>query len=117
MIVRLFVLLLLAAAPLFARDAAENARIEALIGKIEALEGAKFVRNGKAHDAAEAADHLRMKLKRAGDRVKTAEDFIDGIATKSSVTGRPYRIRFKDGSETETGPWLHDRLNEIDEES
>lgn len=114
MIFRLFGLVLLLAVPLLAREAKEDARITALIAKIEALDGAKFIRNGTAHDADEAADHLRKKLKRAGDRVKTAEDFIDGIASKSSFSGRAYRIRFEDGSETDTGPWLHRRLKEID---
>lgn len=114
MILRLIALLLVTAVPLFAREAKEDARIDALLGRIAALEGAKFIRNGKAHDAGEAAEHLRKKLKRAGDRVKTAEDFIDGLATKSSFSGKPYRMRFKDGSETATGPWLHGQLKEID---
>lgn len=114
MVLRLIALLLLTAAPLFAREAKEDARIDGLLGRIVALEGAKFIRNGKAHEAREAADHLRKKLKRAGERVKTAEDFIDGLATKSSFSGKAYRIRFKDGSETATGPWLHGQLKEID---
>ncbi|MCH7225412.1 DUF5329 family protein [Haloferula sp. A504] len=114
MVRRCFLLFLCAALPLLARDAKEQARIDSLLGSIESLEGAKFIRNGKAHDADEAADHLRKKLDRAGDRVKTAEDFIDGLATKSSFSGKPYRIRFKDGSETATGPWLHGQLKEID---
>ncbi len=116
MIRRLVLLLLMVAVPVLARDAKEDARIDALLGKIEALEGAKFIRNGTAHEAGEAADHLRMKLKRAGERVKTAEDFIDGLATKSSFSGKAYRIRFKDGSEKETGPWLHQQLKKIDDE-
>lgn len=114
MIVRLWFLLLLAALPVLARDAAEDSRIAAVIARVETLEGAKFVRNGTSHGPAEAADHLRAKLKRAGERVKTAEDFIDGIATKSSMSGKPYRIRFKDGTETDAGPWMHRQLKEVD---
>ena len=114
MIVRILAVLLAAIAPLAARDAKQQARIDALLAKVEALDGATFVRNGTAHDAREAAGHLRLKLGRAGERVKTAEDFIDGIATKSSITGRAYRIRFKDGSESEAGPWLHGELGKID---
>lgn len=111
---RFLALLLALSLPVLARDAKEDARIDALLLRVESLEGAVFIRNGGEHDAKAAAEHLRMKLGKAGDRVKTAEQFIDGIATKSSLSGKPYRIRFADGSEKETGPWLHGQLKEID---
>jgi hypothetical protein len=111
---RIFVLLFLMGASLFARDAKEDARIDALLKGIASLEGATFVRNGEEHRAKDAADHLRSKLERSGERVKTAEDFIDGCATKSSVTGKPYKIRFADGVEKESGPYLHGELRKID---
>lgn len=113
--IRFIVFLLIFSAPLFARDPRENKRIEALLGHVESLEEARFIRNGKAYDCDKAADHLRMKLRRAGERVKTAEQFIDGLATKSSFSGKPYRIRFADGSESESGPYFHRRLDSIDD--
>ncbi|HQI81116.1 MAG TPA: DUF5329 family protein, partial [Deltaproteobacteria bacterium] len=82
----------------FARDAGEQDRIEFLIYSVENLKGALFIRNGAPHDGKEAADHLRMKLQKAGSRVKTADDFIRLCASASSMTGRPYMIRLPDGT-------------------
>jgi len=111
-----FLLVLLALAPVaaHARDAKEDARIEHLISSVEKLEGAKFIRNGTEYDPKDAGAHLRMKLGKAGDRVKTAKDFIDGIASKSSFSGNPYKIRKKDGSITHTRPYFYTRLREYD---
>jgi hypothetical protein len=112
--VRILTLLFALALPLLARDAREDARIDALLAHVASLDGATFIRNGGEHDAKKAAAHLRMKLDKAGERVKTAEQFIDGIATKSSLSGKPYRIRLRDGTEKESGPYLHRQLEAID---
>lgn len=114
---RTFLVFLLCLFPisLHARDAGQDARIEHLIGGIESLSGAVFIRNGTEYDHKAAGSHLRMKLGKAGSRVKTAEDFIDGIASKSSFSGKPYRIRKPDGSVVDTGPYFHARLKEYDQ--
>jgi hypothetical protein len=75
----------------------EAARIQHLISSVEALRGAKFIRNGQDYDGKTAGEHLRLKLRAAGSRVRTAEDFIRLCASRSSVTGQPYQIRFSDG--------------------
>jgi len=82
----------------YAHDSRQANKIKYLIASVEALEGAKFIRSGKAYDARSAASHLRLKLKNAGDRVRTAEDFIKYCGSKSSITGEPYLIRFTDGT-------------------
>lgn len=92
----------------------ESQKIERLIRSLEALEGATFIRNGGEHDAAKAASHLRRKWNAAGDRVKTAEDFIDGLATESSVSGRHYEIRLADGTVVPSGTFLHEQLTRIE---
>jgi len=89
-----------------AREAKQDARIEHLIGTVKALKGAAFIRNGTEYDTDAAASHLRMKLGKAGERVKTAEDFIDGLASKSSVSGKPYQIRKADGTVTDARPFF-----------
>ncbi len=38
-----------------------------------------------------------MKLEKAGDKIKTAEDFIEKIASVSSMSGKPYKIKFSNG--------------------
>jgi hypothetical protein len=77
----------------------ENQKIDYLITKVEKLEGAKFYRNGTWYDATAAASHLRMKREKAGKAIKTANDFINRIASESSMTGEAYKIKLKDGKE------------------
>ncbi|UCG71392.1 MAG: DUF5329 domain-containing protein [Chromatiales bacterium] len=102
-----FVLLLMLALPALAEDA----EIEFLLTSVE-QSGCTFIRNGDAHPPADAADHLRMKYDRAGSRVKGAEQFIDRIASKSSLSGRPYTIQCGDGEPYPTKRWLTERLAE-----
>jgi hypothetical protein len=97
------------AAPLAASEAA---RIEYLIQSVAELQQARFIRNGTAHRAKAAADHLRRKLKAAGGRVATAEDFIRLCATSSSLTGRRYRIRFASGEEIDAEQFFMQKLTE-----
>jgi hypothetical protein len=92
--------------------AAEAAKIEYLIRSVAELRDAKFIRNGRSHDSQAAAKHLRAKLKAAGSRVKSAEDFIDKCASGSSMTGRPYRIRFAGGHEVEAREFFRQKLAE-----
>jgi hypothetical protein len=94
----------------YAQEPREAVKIQHLISVIETLKGAKFIRNGKAFDAKTAADHLRFKLKAAGDQVKTAEDFIRLCGTKSSISGQPYRIGFSDGSTVEASVFFRNKL-------
>lgn len=116
MIQRWLVLLALCLLPalLSAREPRQQARIDALLATVSGMTGGKFLRNGTEYDAAAAAEHLRMKLSRAGERVKTAEDFIEGIASKSSVSGQPYRVRRPGGAEEDAGTFFRARLAEID---
>jgi Family of unknown function (DUF5329) len=93
----------------------EEDKIEQLIAAIAELQGATFIRNGAAHTAAEAADHLRMKWRAAGDGIVTAEQFIEAIGSKSSTSGEPYQIRMADGEAMEAGEYLRNRLGEINE--
>jgi hypothetical protein len=93
----------------FGAGRSERSRIEALIAAVESA-NVVFLRNDAEHDAAAAADHLRRKWKHAGARELTAEEFVDKIASRSSTTGRPYRIRERDGSVVNARDWLLERL-------
>jgi hypothetical protein len=94
----------------YAQDSREAAKIQYLIASIEALEEAKFIRNGREYDARSASNHLRLKLKNAGDRVRTAEDFIKFCGSKSSMTGKPYLIRFTDGTAVKAEAFFRNKL-------
>ena len=109
-------LLLLSAAAAVAaaadvRPAAEQAKIDDLLIGIQKSD-AVFIRNGKEYDGEKAAAHLKTKLWWAGSRVQTARDFINGVATRSEESGKPYEIRFADGRSRPLAQWLLDRLAE-----
>jgi hypothetical protein len=92
----------------------EADKIESLIESVAQLEHAVFVRNGSSYDAKAAADHLRLKLKNAGSRVKTADDFIRLCGSASSITGQPYQIRYDDGRVITSEAFLRARLAELE---
>jgi Family of unknown function (DUF5329) len=85
--------------------------INYLLGSIESS-GCEFYRNGSWYDSKMAEEHLRSKyeLLAASARIKTAEDFIELAATKSSLSGRPYEIRCGGGLALTTNQWLHEVL-------
>lgn len=88
--------------------ASEREKIAALLDDLAASK-AVFVRNGTAYSGADAADHLRRKLKAAGDGVRTVEEFVEKLATRSSASGEAYLVR-EGGREQPSGEWFRDRL-------
>ena len=103
--------LLLTASIAFGLDPQTKAEIDELITFVQ-TSGVRFIRNGQEYSAAEGAQHLRHKLAKAGDRVKTTDDFITGIASKSYLSGKPYLVKFADGHTQPTGDWLRAHLAE-----
>lgn len=85
--------------------------VEALLKSVE-TSGCRMQRNGEMHDAKDAAAHLRMKLERSGRPDMSATQFIERIASGSSVTGRPYLVVCGDGPPVESRVWLRARLDE-----
>lgn len=65
-----------------------------------------FVREGKDYDSKAAAAHLRRKFEWVGPKIRTLDEFIDKIASRSSTTGNPYRIRLPGGRTLPAGDWL-----------
>jgi hypothetical protein len=107
-------LLTLLALPTFAQQDVEQQKIAYLIDSVATLQGATFIRNGREYDAKHAADHMRLKLRFAGSRVKTAEDFITYCGTGSSMSGTNYTIRFQDGRVVDSTTYLLGRLAEYE---
>ncbi len=83
-----------------------------------AASGCQFQRNGNWHDAREAREHLQRKydylLK--NDRVGNTEQFIDRAASKSSMSGRAYRVKCG-GLEQDAATWFGERLRQLRESS
>lgn len=75
--------------------------------------GCRFLRNGKWHESREASAHLQRKydyLAKRGLIVRT-EDFIERAATRSSVSGDPYRVRCGSQDAVDGATWLNDALS------
>ncbi len=71
--------------------------------------GCTFIRNGERHDATAAADHLRAKYEQDKRHIDSAEQFIDRVASASSLSGQPYVVSC--GGETQTSrDWLNEAL-------
>jgi len=111
-------LLLFAAGPGFSgaqsAPAAEKQKIEALIKRVGELKDAKFVRNGSTYEPTTAVRFLRGKWEANDAKVKTAQDFIDNVASFSGTSGKPYLIRFKDGRELKSSDFLLMELKKLE---
>lgn len=92
----------------------EEQKIDRLIDFIGALNGAVFIRNGGEHSPQDAVEHLRLKRRKAGIRVRTAQEFIERCATRSSISGAEYQIRFADGRIEPAAGVLRRRLAELE---
>ncbi|MBN2435006.1 MAG: DUF5329 family protein [Spirochaetes bacterium] len=80
-------------------DMSEEQKINYLIQCVINLKDAQFVRNGKSYDSIAAGNHLKMKREKAGTRIKTVNDFIEKLASRSLLSGKPYLIIYKSGRE------------------
>ena len=87
-----------------------------ITGLMDALSnsGCRFQRNGSWYEAAEARTHLQRKydylLKK--DKVDTAEQFIARAASRSSISGRAYRVRCN-GQEQDAASWFNGKLKRL----
>jgi hypothetical protein len=86
--------------------------INYLLGFIE-RSGCKFYRNGSWYDSHQAQSHLRDKYNylTARERIKTADDFIERAATRSSMSGEEYQIQCEAGPAVPSNRWLRTALS------
>ena len=87
------------------RQDAEIQHLIEFIGKTDCT----FIRNGKEYDGLQASDHISGKYDRVKRWIKTTEDFIFKIASRSSFSGKHYLIRCH-GEEQDCERWLLDEL-------
>lgn len=97
----------------------EERKINFLLDQIARVDGV-FVRNGTEHTPEQAVEHLRQKMDRAMNSwfapkkdAWTAELFIQKLASQSSITGKPYQIKFSNGQSVSSGVWLLKKLREF----
>ncbi len=95
-----------------AAASAADTEVEALLQFVGAS-GCSFNRNGTTHDSAEAEAHLRRKYAYAENRIGSAEEFIDRLATRSSMTRREYSVSCPDGRTLSSADWLYAQLRAL----
>lgn len=98
----------------FALTPQEETRVDNLLIAVGKQEQLLFIRNGSEHNAAEAESHLRLKLGKTKKRLKTAEQFVDNVASKSSITGTPYQVKFPGQPPVDAQIYLSQLLSDTD---
>jgi hypothetical protein len=90
-----------------AAAATEQHRIDSAIEAVE-QSPLKFIRGDRECDGKAAAEHLRGKLERRKDHVKTFDQFIEQVATRSAMSGKPYLVKLPDDKTLPLSKWLRD---------
>lgn len=70
---------------------AELTRIEYLLERM-GESPYNFIRNGSRYNGKRAQVHLRWKYLRNQKQIRTAEDFVNRIATRSKISGESYYL-------------------------
>ncbi|MEO8365083.1 MAG: DUF5329 domain-containing protein [Pseudoxanthomonas sp.] len=93
-----------------APSAKAKAEIAGLLGALSSS-GCRFQRNGSWHDATAARAHLQRKYDYLieHDKVDTAEQFIQRAASRSSMSGRAYRVQCG-AKEQDAAHWFDGQL-------
>lgn len=68
-----------------------------------------FIRNGEIYAAEKAHSHIKRKFRYIETSINSAEEFIELVASRSSLSGAPYKVTCK-GKEQLSSPWLHAEL-------
>lgn len=91
-----------------------RAEIEALLVVLQAS-ACSFQRNGAWYSASEARTHLLRKLDYLAGKeaVASSEQFITLGASRSSISGRPYRVKCADAAPVDSGIWLIEQLQAV----
>jgi len=95
----------------------EKKKIESLLSGVEQMTDAVFIRNGKNYRAPVAAEFLRRKWESHRSEIRSAADFIDKVASFSSTTGKPYRIRWRDGKEKSSAEFFRIQLSLLESQT
>ncbi|MCZ6663699.1 MAG: DUF5329 domain-containing protein [Gammaproteobacteria bacterium] len=93
-------------------DAKTQAEIAHLFDQMQ-QSNCQFARNGSWYSAAEAVHHIDKKyqylLKRTA--VRSTENFIERAASRSSISGQPYRVKCGGSAAIESAEWFQAELD------
>ena len=68
--------------------------------------GCAFIRNGERFSGKEARQHLRSKRRLNAHLIGSTEEFIEKIASRSSLSGEPYMISCKGKEQQSAQQWF-----------
>jgi hypothetical protein len=72
-----------------------------------------FIRSGTSYSAKEAQEHLGMKYGKAKNKISSSEDFVNEVASKSYLTGKPYTVQCPKTAEQSAKNWLNTELKRL----
>lgn len=72
-------------------------------------------RNEKRYESEDAYSHVKKKYEHFRGEIKTSEEFIEYFASKSTMSGKYYRVVCKKEPEELTRDWLLDELRKYRE--
>jgi len=73
----------------------------------------KYERNGTLYGGIEAQGHIKKKYHYFIDKINSAEDFIKYSATRSTMSGKKYKILCADMPVQYSGDWLLKELKKF----
>lgn len=73
--------------------------------------GCQYERNGTMHNGKDAVEHINKKYAYYSDDITSAEDFIKYSATKSTMSGKYYKIHCKNTVPMNSQDWLLTELS------
>ena len=65
-----------------------------------------FIRNGKPYSGPNARKHLRSKRRHNARLIGSTEEFIEKIASRSSMSGKPYLISCRGQGRQTANEWF-----------
>lgn len=81
-----------------------------LLDDLQKREDVVMIRNGKEYAAETGAGHLRGKYQHVASKITSTEQFIDEVASKSSMSGEAYEMKYPDGRTMTTNDYFRERL-------
>jgi hypothetical protein len=90
---------------------AQKEKIEALIDLVRTSD-ITFIRNGEAYEGKKAAEHLKKKYDHANGKIQTLDQFIEHIASKSSMSGEAYQVRKRNGEVMKAVDWYEEVMEQ-----
>ncbi|MDR3175815.1 MAG: DUF5329 domain-containing protein [Desulfovibrio sp.] len=98
----------------FAMSAGETERVERMLEALSRESGIVFIRNDAEHTAEAAAAHLKKKFEYAANNLSTAEEFIDKVGSRSSLSNREYLVRKTGEKARPARDYLFELLRRLD---